>query len=86
MAQSAFPLRPAIYLPLSALRGDESQGKGCYPTFNPPHRILQHKDVYTLIQYWSERSAQILYLQVEVVEVQQCKNTPAFKYLFVNNC
>lgn len=41
-----FPLRPAIYLPLSTLRGDESHGKGWYPTFHPPNAATQ--GCYTL--------------------------------------
>ena len=42
VAQSAFPLRPAICLPLSPLRGEESQGKGCYFNFSlPPDAAAQ---------------------------------------------
>lgn len=49
-AQSAFPLCPAIYLPLRfALRGDESRGKGCYSTFNlPTNAATQRCTVHTL--------------------------------------
>lgn len=48
VAQSALPLCTSIYLPLSAPRGDESQGKGCYPTFNlPPDTATQRRTRHT---------------------------------------
>lgn len=52
MAQSAVPLCASIYLPLSAPRGDESQGKGCYPTFNlPPDTATQRRTLHMAKEY-----------------------------------
>lgn len=52
VAQSALPLCASIYLPLSAPRGDESQGKGCYPTFNlPPDTATQRRTLHMAKEY-----------------------------------
>lgn len=52
VAQSALPLCASIYLPLSAPRGDESQGKGCYATFNlPPDTATQRCTLHMAKEY-----------------------------------
>lgn len=59
VAQSAFLLCPAIYLPLSPLRGEESQGKGCYSNFNlPPDAAAQrctHTHTHAVCEWWKHQ-------------------------------
>lgn len=46
-ARSAVPLQPAIYLTLSALRQDESQGEVCYPLSLPHRTATQDAYIFT---------------------------------------